>query len=130
MSIDFLSVEDLQRIHMDQVERYGGSTGIRDQGLLESAAAMPQSGFGGQYFHSDVFEMAAAYLYHLAKNHAFIDGNKRVAAVASLMFLRLNGVETELTNEELVDTVLGVAEGRVAKSAVAEFFRKHGRARR
>jgi len=96
-------------------------------GLLQSAMAMPQAGFGGQHFHTDLFEMAAAYLFHLAKNHPFIDGNKRVGAAAALVFLEINGVWIEATNEALVETTLAVAEGRTSKSAVAEFLRKHAR---
>ncbi|MBI3855807.1 MAG: Fic family protein, partial [Planctomycetes bacterium] len=77
MTLLFLSTESVQRIHEDQIQRYGGSLGIRDMGLLESAVAMPQAGSGGQYFHTDLYEMAAAYLFHLVKNHPFVDGNKR-----------------------------------------------------
>jgi death-on-curing protein len=127
MPRDFLNLEDILRIHRDQVERYGGGLGVRDQGLLESAIAMPQASFGGQHLHTDLFEMGAAYLYHLTMNHPFIDGNKRVGTVAALLFLELNGITIQATNDELFDMVLGVAEGKIPKSAVAEFFRKHSR---
>ena len=127
MAIVFLSTELVQRIHEDQIQRYGGSLGVRDIGLLESAVAMPQAGFGGQYFHTDLCEMAAAYLFHLVKNHPFVDGNKRVGAASALVFLELNRFSVEVSNESLVKTTLEVAEGKLAKSAVAEFFRKHCR---
>ena len=125
MPPDFLTLDEILRIHRDQIERYGGSLGVRDQGLLESAIAMPQARFGGQYAHTDLCEMGAAYLFHLTKNHSFIDGNKRVGTAAALVFLEMNGVSVEATNEEIAALTLGVAEGKTSKSAVAEFFRKH-----
>jgi len=127
MSPDFLTLQDILRIHLDQIERYGGSLGVRDQGLLESAIAMPQAGFGGQFYHTDLCEMGAAYLFHLTKNHAFIDGNKRVGTAAAIVFLDMNGRSLEASNEAVVALTLGVAEGKLTKSAVAEFFRKHSR---
>ncbi|HLY10943.1 MAG TPA: type II toxin-antitoxin system death-on-curing family toxin [Planctomycetota bacterium] len=127
MTPDFLTLQDILRIHQDQIQRYGGSLGVRDLGLMESAIAMPQAGFSGQYFHTDLCEMGAAYLFHLTQNHPFIDGNKRVGTVAALVFLDLNGISLELSNEALVDLTLGVAEGKQTKSAIAEFFRKHSR---
>ena len=96
-------------------------------GLLESALAMPRSGFGGQYFHTDLHEMAAAYLFHLVKNHPFVDGNKRVGAGVAFVFLDLNGVELTATNDQLANAVLAVAEGKLQKCGVAEFLRKHSR---
>ena len=121
----FLSTELVQRIHEDQIRRYGGSPGVRDMGLLESAVAMPQAGSGGEYFHTDLFEMAAAYLFHLVKNHPFVDGNKRVGAMAAYAFLELNGKVLDAPEKEFGDLVLAVAEGKLAKSGIAEFLRKH-----
>ncbi len=124
----FLSLEEVLDIHHDQMERYGGAEGTRDLGLLHSAIAMPEAGSSGQYYHSDLFEMAAAYLFHIVRNHLFVDGNKRTGAVAAIVFLEMNGIEVHATNEALVDAVLAVAEGRLPKSGIAEFFRKHSRA--
>ncbi len=73
---DFLTLDDVLLIHDQQLQKYGGSPGIRDQGLLESAIAQPQAGFGGQYAHADLFEMAAAYAFHIAENQPFLDGNR------------------------------------------------------
>lgn len=123
----FLTLEEVIEIHADQIERYGGSPGIRDLGLLESAIATPQAGFGGTYLHADLFEMAAAYLFHIVQNHAFVDGNKRGGAAAALVFLALNGTETGITNPALVKLVLNVAQGKTGKAAVADFFRKNVR---
>lgn len=125
MALDFLTTEMVQTIHEDQIQRYGGTPGLRDMGLLESAVAMPQAGFGGQYFHTDLFEMAAAYFFHLIKNHPFMDGNKRVGAMAAYAFLELNGKSLDAPEKEFGDLALAVAGGKLAKSAVAEFFRKH-----
>jgi death-on-curing protein len=123
----FLTVTMTLRIHEDQIQRYGGDPGVRDLGLLESAVAMPQAGAKGQYFHTDIFEMAAAYLFHLVKNHPFADGNKRVGAMAGYVFLGLNGIAVAASEESFGDIVLAVAEGKATKSAGAEFFRKHSR---
>ena len=119
----FLTTQQVMAIHAHQVNTYGGSHGLRDQGLLESAVAAPAATFGGQLLHSDIFEMAAAYLYGICKNHAFVDGNKRTAAVAAMYFLHQNGVEVEPRPDEYERLVLGVAEGRVDKADVAAFLR-------
>jgi len=110
MTPDFLSFAEVLEIHRDQIERYGGKTGIRDLGLLQSALAMPAAGFGGRYLHGDLFEMAAAYLFHIVRNHPFVDGNKRTGAVAALVFLSLNGMEIEASEDIFEQTVRAVAE--------------------
>lgn len=122
----FLSLAEVLEIHRDQITRYGGAAGTRDIGLLKSAIAMPQATFGGAYLHTDLAEMAAAYLYHLVRNHAFVDGNKRVGAVTALVFLLMNGVELRATNPQLFRMVIGVAEGRIEKSEVTTFIRRYG----
>ena len=127
MNPQFLTLDEVMDIHRDQIERYGGTLGVRDVALLESALAAPQSGFGDQYLHGDLFAMASAYLFHVVQNHPFLDGNKRVWTAAALMFLELNGVETKISNHVLVATVLAVAQGRTEKLAIAAFFRKHAK---
>ena len=89
---------------------------------------MPQAGSSTEYYHTDLFEMAAAYLFHIVKNHPFVDGNKRTGIAAALVFLEMNSIDVRSTNEALLDTVLAVAEGTLQKSGIAEFFRKHSRA--
>ena len=121
----FLSVDDVLQIHGDQIEKYGGSLGVRDMGLLESALAVPQSGIGGQYFHEDVVEMAAAYLFHIVKNHPFIDGNKRVGTMAAYTFLGLNGQDLDAPPPTFEKLVLSVADGKTDKATVTVFLRKH-----
>lgn len=119
----FLTLDEVIAIHGDQVERYGGSLGVRDWGLLKSAIAMPAAAFGGQYLHSDIFEMAAAYLFHLVQNHPFIDGNKRVGAVAADVFLTMNEYLLTAEQDDYAELVLAVARGEMSKSTAAEFFR-------
>ena len=124
----FLTLDEVVEIHQDQIARYGGSAGIRDTGLLQSAVAMPQAGFGGEYFHKDVCEMAAAYLFHIVMNHPFVDGNKRTGAAAAVVFLAMNDIELDAPEEAFEKLVRLVATGQVGKPQVAEFFRKNSRA--
>ena len=123
--LQFLTLDDVLETHAFQIETYGGSAGVRDLGLLESALAQPESGFGDQYLHVDIFEMASAYLYHIVMNHPFIDGNKRVGLEAALIFLEINDVAIEATDEELVELVLGTTSGKMHKKEIASFFRTH-----
>jgi death-on-curing protein len=121
----FLTLDDIIESHLNQIDTYGGSHGIRDIGLLESAIAQPEASFGGQYLHADIFEMAAAYLYHLVMNHPFVDGNKRVGLEAALIFLEINNENLKASDQELVDLVLKTTAGQVGKREIAEFFRYH-----
>ena len=125
MSPVFLSLSEVLEIHRDQIERYGGVMGIRDLGLLQSALAMPAAGFGGRYLHEDLFEMAAAYLFHVTRNHPFVDGNKCTGAVAALVFLVLNDIEVDADEETFEKAVLAVAEGKWKKSTITAFLRDH-----
>ena len=124
MPVLFLTLDEALAIHAHQIARYGGALGVRDQGLLESALAMPAATFAGEDLHPSLPEQAAAYLFHLVKNHPFIDGNKRVGLACSLAFLRLNGVRVRATDDDLVDIVMAVVEGRLSKADVAVFFRE------
>lgn len=121
----FLTLDEVVAIHRDQIERYGGSLGVRDWGLLQSAIAMPAATFGGQLLHGDLCEMAAAYLFHLVQNHPFIDGNKRVGAAATDVFLALNDQRLAANEDKYAELVLGIARGETSKSAAAEFLRAH-----
>ena len=123
----FLDLSEIVEIHHDQIERYGGKPGIRDVAALESALAMPRAGSRDRYFHADLFEMAAAYLYHMVKNHPFVDGNKCTGAMAAFMFLRFNGFSLKAPNEELERMVVATAAGKVDKAALTQFLRKHSR---
>ncbi len=88
-----------------------------------SALAQPQAGFGDQYLHADIFEMAAAYLFHIVLNHPFIDGNKRNALACALVFLDLNGIEIDADPGALYDITITAAQGHADKQVIADFFR-------
>ena len=118
----FLSLDEVLEIHQEQIERYGGALGLRDIALLESAVAAPQATFGGEFLHSSVPAMAAAYLFHLCRNHPFVDGNKRAGANAAITFLLMNDWEPTFDEEELVDLVLSVASGAWNKLHLVEIF--------
>jgi len=122
---DFLTLEDINDIHENQIALYGGSNGLRDHGLLQSALSMPMASFGGSFLHHDIFEMAAAYLYHIVKNHPFIDGNKRTGAVSAWTFLALNGYKLKATQDDFEAMVLSVASSKMEKERVAEFIKKY-----
>ena len=119
-----LALDEVLAIHRDQIERYGGCDGIRDIALLSSAVAMPGAGFGEVAFRVDLFEMAAAYLFHIARNHPFVDGNKRTALAAALVFLDLNGIRITAADEDLETLAIGVAAGRIGKASAAERLRE------
>lgn len=125
MDIIFLELDDVLTIHTDQISRYGGTSEIRDIGLLESAVSMPQSAFAGKFAHKDMYEMAAAYLYHIAMNHPFVDGNKRTALVCAIVFLELNGVHVKPDHKAFTDFVFSVAQGQKDKNQIAGFFKHH-----
>jgi death on curing protein len=107
------------------IKEFGGMPGVADQGMLESAAAMPSAGIAGKFLHESLPAMAAAYLFHICKNHPFFDGNKRVAVVAAEIFLNINGIRLNVSNEVLKDLCLGVAAGEISKSETVAFFEKH-----
>ena len=123
MSIDFLTIEDVLAIHADQIQRYGGDHGVRDLGMLASAVAQPMVGFEGTFLHEDLFAMAAAYLFHIAQNHPFVDGNKRAAAVSALVFLDLNDTEVDPPDGSVYDLTMAAAQGLVDKKQIADTLR-------
>ncbi|MEW6499353.1 MAG: type II toxin-antitoxin system death-on-curing family toxin, partial [Cyanobacteriota bacterium] len=94
----FIAKEMVLAIHARQLDKFGGTSGLRDAGLLDSALAQPQATFSGELLHPTIAEQAAAYLYHLAMNHPFVDGNKRTAFAVTDTFLRVNGYSLKLTD--------------------------------
>jgi death-on-curing protein len=108
-----LNVEIVREIHAEALARFGGSAGVRDGALLESAVAAPQASFGGKSPYRDLAEVAAAYLYYLCRNHPFIDGNKRTALGACIVFLRLNKIEPRPDGPEWEQFVLAIAAGNL-----------------
>ena len=106
-----LTVEIVREIHAEAIARFGGSDGVRDSALLESAVAAPQASFGGKSPYRDLAEVAAAYLYYLCRNHPFVDGNKRAALGSCIVFVRLNGIEPGPDGPEWEELVLAIAAG-------------------
>ena len=121
----FLTLDEVLALHADQIERYGGAPGVRDLALLESAVAAPRATFGGRHLHETLPEMAAAHIFHLAQNHPFVDGNKRVALAAGIAFLGLNDLWLEAEPNALAETILSVARGELTKAGLAEYLRAH-----
>lgn len=120
---DFLTLAEAIEIHADQLQRYGGGEGIRDIGLLSSAVAMPSASYSDKFLHGDIFEMAAAYAFHISQNHPFIDGNKRTALASALVFLEMNGHTIDDPKSMLYDAMITLATGKLGKSEFAQILR-------
>lgn len=120
----FVTLAEAIEIHADQIRRYGGQAGLRDVGLLESALAQPEASFAGEWLHYSLYEMAAAYAYHVCQNHPFLDGNKRTALACALVFLELNGISLHDPHGRLKGAMLSVASGRMGKPAFAQILRR------
>ena len=120
----FLTLAEVFEVHVDQIRRYGGEEGLRDLGLLESALAQPEASFAGEWLHKDIYEMAAAYAYHLCQNHPFVDGNKRVALACALVFLEINGVSLTDPKGFLKTAMLSIASGKMNKQGFVALLRK------
>jgi len=119
-----LTVAIVREIHADALARFGGSAGIRELALLESAVAAPQATYGGKSVYADVTEMAAAYLFYLCRNHPFIDGNKRAALGACIVFLRLNGIEPKPDAPDWEELTLAVAASVLDRDETTARLRK------
>ena len=119
----FLTLAEVVDIHTDQIKRYGGSGGMRDINLLSSAVAMPEASFQGEFLHNDIFEMAAAYAYHISMNHPFVDGNKRAGLASALVFLEMNGISISDPKGRLYDAMMKVSTGKVDKKEFARVLR-------
>src|SRR5690554_3671154 len=127
--IKFLKKTTILMFHHDQLERYGGKAGIRDEKLLESALAQPEASFGGEYIHKDLFQMAAAYGFHLCQNHPFYDGNKRTALIAMYTFLYVNGYQIVADKKSLFAVMMDLANGKVLKDALREYLKENSKRR-
>ncbi len=121
----FISISLAITIHQEQIDSIGGTPGIRDEGLLDSALAQPQATFGGDLLHPTIQEQAAAYLFHLAMNHAFVDGNKRTAFAVMVTFLDLNGYTLNLSQEEAYNLVIGVVQREITKEQLSILLKVH-----
>lgn len=119
----FLTRVEVLKIHTNQIKNYGGTDGVRDEALLQSALGQPEAGFGRYWQREDIFEMAAAYAFHLCKNHPFLDGNKRTAFVAAMLFLETNGISILAPQKKCIEVMRAVAEGKMGKKELAAVFR-------
>ena len=120
-----LSKEQVLRLHNALLETFGGTAGIRDDGLLESALNASFATFGGQYLYPSVQAKAAQLGFGLVCNHPFVDGNKRIGAHVMLVFLAINGIELDYTQDELIDIILQIASGRAKAADLLEWILYH-----
>jgi death-on-curing protein len=119
-----LTIEIVREIHYQAVKIFGGLHGIRDEALLASAVFAPQSSFGGKSPYVDLVDIAAAYLFYLGRNHPFLDGNKRAAMAAAIVFLRLNGFDPTADSDDWERLVLDVASGEIDREQTTRWLRK------
>ena len=120
----FLTVDEAIQVHDSLISQHGGLPGIRDLGLLTSAIEMARSSFDGKKLHRTLPEQAAAYLYHIIRNHPFYDGNKRTGAFLAVLFFRMNKIHLSFDLKQYEILVIGVAEALVTKRQIVKFFEK------
>lgn len=125
MNVTYISVDEVLIIHDDMIRRYGGSFGIRDLGLIESALARPQASFGGEDLYPTIFAKASALFHSLIFNHAFVDGNKRTTITVIARFLSLNGYELKTTQKEIVEFPLWVENTHPTIEAIEQWLKTH-----
>ncbi len=121
-SIIFIPKKVVIYLHEQLIQAYGGTHGLRDENLLESALEQPKATFGEQYLHGSLMKMAAAYGYHLCNNHPFIDGNKRIALVAMDIFLQRNGFEITASEKDTYNLIIELASDKISKESLASWL--------
>jgi death-on-curing protein len=119
-----LSIDTVREIHAEAIKQFGGLNGVRDENLLASAVLTPQSSFGGKSPYADIVEVAAAYLFYICNNHPFLDGNKRTAMMAAIVFLRLNGIEPLPDSSKWEKLMLDVAANKLDRATTTQRLRK------
>lgn len=120
----YLSFEQIIELHDALIDKFGGLHGIRERGLLESALAAPMMAVFGEVLHKTIYNKAAAYLFYIARNHAFLDGNKRTAAAVALLFLRVNGKSPKYDVDNFLEFVVSVAAGQSDLDTISNYFEK------
>ena len=125
MEPTFLTKEQVLFLHELAIQEHGGSLGLRDEGLFESALEMPKAGFGGTYFHETIYHMGAAYLFHMVKNHPFVDGNKRIGLLCAVAFFGMNDIKLTLSNQRAIDLTMKLASESVFKEEIAKIFEEN-----
>lgn len=118
----FLDFDRIVQLNRLAVKTFGGSDGVRDKGLIESAIYQPQASIGEQYLHETIYQMAAAYYYHISESQGFSDGNKRTGFLALFAFLKLNGCDLTIPDDYLWPFLLEVASGTKSKGELANFL--------
>ena len=124
-NVNFIPKKVILYFHEQLIQIYGGSPGVRDESLLDSAIQQPKSSFDGNYLHNSIFEMASAYGFHLCKNHPFIDGNKRVALVAMDTFLQNNGYEISASEKETYKIIIELSAENLSKSELTQWLKQN-----
>lgn len=125
MNTSYLTLEQILVIHEDQIERYGGTSGLRNLELLESAVYRPQSTFDGNDLYGDIFEKAAVLMHALILNHPFLDGNKRTGIVGGLVFLEINGFTLHVQKEDLIESALAIATKKLDIEKIKDWIQAH-----
>lgn len=125
MTIQYLDIEHVVGIHDVLIQEFGGSFGLRDPGLLESAVLQPQQSFGGEDLYPTVFDKAATYAFSISETQPFLDGNKRTAASTAAVFLDLNGYEVNCPEGEIYETMMRLANKRLTRQELANWLKKH-----
>lgn len=125
IGVVYITLDEVLAIHDDMIQKYGGSFGIRDLGLIQSAIARPQATFGGEDLYPTVISKAAALFHSLIFNHAFADGNKRTSLTATARFLHLNGYELNSSDQELIDFPLRVENKHLDIGQIAEWLKEY-----
>lgn len=123
----YLYPKQVLYLYQHIIQQSGGTLGLRDRGLLESAVCRPQASFGGQDLYPDLFGKAAALGHSLISNHPFVDGNKRVGFEAMRLMLRLNGYDLRALTQTKFDFVMEIAKGRLREQAIADWLKQHSR---
>ncbi len=126
-NISYLTLDVVLAVHDNMIEKYGGSHGIRDLGLIQSAIARPQSSFGGEDLYPSIFDKAAALFHSLMFNHAFVDGNKRTSMVSTARFLSLNGYELGVDEKEFVAFPLRAENKHLSIEEISKWLQKHSK---
>jgi death-on-curing protein len=119
---EFLELEDVFELHADSIARYGGDIGVRDRGLIDAAVAVPRQSFGGEYLHKTLFEMAAAYAFHIAESQGFVDGNKRAGLAAATAFLAMNGYDLIEREDRLYAAMIAISARTLDKGGLSRVF--------
>lgn len=126
-TVRYLTLEQILFIHEDQIDRYGGSQGLRDLALLESAVFRPQTTFGGFDLYRTLFDKAASLMHSLILNHPFIDGNKRTGMVSTFVFLELNGYRAKIEQDEVITTAMEIESKKFNIEKIADWLKTNSK---